>query len=135
VFTLRHSDANDALGVPGTCIYDAGIPLGGGMHGGLHRREMANVLLLSGAATTPAPRRIATSAGLIDLAPTILSLLGLPTAGTSGRVLGEALGAEGGEPARAERLAPAASRGHAGLVRSRVGARHIISMASMWSEA
>jgi phosphonoacetate hydrolase len=53
VFTLRHSDANDELGVPGTCIYDADIPLGGGMHGGLHRRELANVLLLSGTATAP----------------------------------------------------------------------------------
>jgi len=126
VFTLRQSDANDAVGVPGTCVYDAEIPLGGGMHGGLHRRELANVLLLSGVAMAAAPRRIATPAGLLDVAPTILSLLGLATHGTSGRVLREAMGADGWEPVRAERLAPAASREPAGLVRSRVGSTHYL---------
>lgn len=121
VFTLRQSDEPDAVGVPGTCVYDANIPLGGGMHGGLHRRELANVLLLAGAAFGGAPRRIAAPAGLLDLVPTLLSLLGVPAAGTSGRVLTEALGAEGWAPVRAERLAPAASRVPMGLVRSRLG--------------
>ena len=38
-----------AFGLPGTAPFDAGDVLdGGGMHGGLHRRELATLLLMQG---------------------------------------------------------------------------------------
>lgn len=123
VFTLRHDDSPDPSGVPGVCVYDADVPLGGGMHGGLHPRELANVLMLSGSAFA-GPRRVALPAGILDLVPTILRLLGLPTAGVSGRVLWEALDPvddrEG--PPRHDTLLPAASLAPTCLRRSRLGA-------------
>ena len=60
------------------------------MHGGLHPRELNNWLAAGGAAfregyVSPCP------AGIIDVMPTILDLLGLPGGGCHGRVLAEAL--------------------------------------------
>jgi phosphonoacetate hydrolase len=121
VFTLRQGDEADTLGVAGTCVYDADIPLGGGMHGGLHRRELANVLLLSGSAMRAAPRRLASPAGLLDIAPTVLSILGVPAPDLGGRVLREALGAAAMSSIVPERLAPAAARAPTCLSRTRLG--------------
>jgi phosphonoacetate hydrolase len=96
VFTLGASEAVDAHGSVGTCLFDADLPVGGGIHGGLHPRELANVLVVSGGpfkrgAISEAP------AGLIDVAPTIAHLLELDASRFAGRVLNEAI--DGPEPA------------------------------------
>jgi phosphonoacetate hydrolase len=90
VFTLAASNAADAHGSLGTCLFDADLPVGGGIHGGLHPRELANVFVASGG---PFRRNIVSEApaGLIDAAPTIAHLLGLETTGFAGRVLHEAI--------------------------------------------
>lgn len=90
LFTLAHDDAPGDGGWPGGGVHDSDLPGAGGNHGGLHPREMANVLIAAGAAfhtgyASPCP------AGLIDLMPTALHLLGLPAGDGDGRVLGEAL--------------------------------------------
>jgi phosphonoacetate hydrolase len=122
IFTLRHSDGVDALGIPGTGCYDADLLIGAGVHGGLHPRELANVLILSGSAIRSGVT-ISGPAGLLDLAPTILALLGLQTGETAGRVLREALCNEQADAVetRSEMLLPAASSGAGGLLRSRHG--------------
>jgi phosphonoacetate hydrolase len=121
VFTLRQSDEADPLGIEGVCVYDADIPLGGGMHGGLHPRELANVLILSGSAIGPSPRRLSVPAGLLDIAPTALSLLGVRVDDLGGRPLHQAAATGTWTGWRAERLAPAAARAAIGLVRARHG--------------
>ena len=90
LFTLRASNAPSALGLAGTTLYDGNLPVGGGTHGGLLAAELHTVLMLAGASI----RRGAVSespAGLCDIAPTILGLLGLPgAAAMDGRDLAEA---------------------------------------------
>lgn len=76
VYVLGDSDGHDAAGLPGLGWTIAGdVPAGGGMHGGLHLGEMGNLLMLAlpdgRAGIREAP------AGLIDIAPTILALLGI----------------------------------------------------------
>ena len=72
-FLMRSSDAPDAHGVPGTGGLIAGVPLGGGMHGGLNRFELTTTLIVQ----TPGGRigRDDVPVGLIDIAPTICDLL------------------------------------------------------------
>ncbi len=126
VFTLRTSAARSERGLPGTTLYDGDLPRGGGTHGGLLGAELHTVLMLGGAriqrgllAETPA--------GLCDLAPTVLTLLGLPGAeAMDGRILAEALH-DGHEP----EARPAAESWEAAngtyrqrLARTRLG-RHI----------
>lgn len=106
VFTLAAGETADARGSLGTCLFDADLPVGGGIHGGLHPRELANVLVVSGGpfrrgAICQAP------AGLIDVAPTIAHLLGLDGKGFAGRVLHEAI--DGPEPAWYHLETPAAA--------------------------
>jgi arylsulfatase A-like enzyme len=95
-FTLRAGPAPSALGLPGTTLNDGpALPLGGGTHGGLTAAEMSIVMILAG----PRARRGALSewpAGLADIAPTALSLLGVAGGETmDGRVLAEAFAAPG----------------------------------------
>jgi arylsulfatase A-like enzyme len=87
---MKSSDTTDMFGVPGVCHFDADLPVGGGMHGGLHRLELANVLILSGSAFR-VEAAVDTPAGLIDVAPTVARLVGLDGGDFSGRVLVEAL--------------------------------------------
>jgi hypothetical protein len=47
------------------------------MHGGLNRHELNTVLMLGGAARAGAPGLTDSPAGIIDIAPTVLDLLGL----------------------------------------------------------
>jgi hypothetical protein len=83
------SEAADHWGLPGRAPFDTpDVPKGGGMHGGLHRRELATVLIAEGGPF----RRAATvqaACDLSDIAPTLLHLLGLPAGGMQGRVLAE----------------------------------------------
>lgn len=90
VFTLATDDEPGSGGWPGRTHHDYDIPAGGSMHGGLHPRELNNWLAAGGAAfregyVSPCP------AGITDITPTILDLLGLPPGGCHGRVLAEAL--------------------------------------------
>jgi hypothetical protein len=120
LFTLAHDDAPGDGGWPGGGLHDSNLPPAGGNHGGLHPREMNNTLLAAGTMfrtgfASPCP------AGIVDLVPTVLHLLGLPATGCDGRLLSEAL-ADGDMPAHdTRRLAMTAGR-HAHHLRvSRAG--------------
>lgn len=83
-------------GVTGATDFDGDVPEGGGMHGGLCRQEIHNLMAFSGSAFRTAARS-AVPAGIVDIAPTILKLLGLEApASMSGRPLVE-LFADGGD--------------------------------------
>lgn len=109
LFTLAHDDAPGDGGWPGGGLHDSNLPPSGGNHGGLHPREMNNMLLAAGAAfrtgfASPC------SAGIVDVMPTVLHLLGLPATGCDGRVLSEAL-VDGDTPAHGtQRLVRTAGR-------------------------
>lgn len=73
------------------------------MHGGLHRAELATVLVMQGgpfrrSAVAQAP------ADLTDIAPTVLHLLGLGTDGCEGRPAAAAWDAARDAPPLAERV-------------------------------
>lgn len=105
VVTFAGSEAADEWGLPGYAPFDApDVPEGGGMHGGLHRSELATVLVMQGGpfrqgAVVQAP------CDLTDIAPTVLHLLGLDTSGTEGRPLREGWEAAADAPPVTERLA------------------------------
>jgi phosphonoacetate hydrolase len=91
-FTLRSGAGPDRWGLPGRGLFMGGVPVNGGMHGGLNPHELATVLILGGAGVSAG--RIEAPAGLIDVAPTVLGLLGLDIPPTMlGRPLAEAFGA------------------------------------------
>jgi arylsulfatase A-like enzyme len=62
------------------------------MHGGLHRAELATVLVMQGGPFRQGAL-IEEPADLTDIVPTILHLLGIDTAGMEGRALRGALDA------------------------------------------
>lgn len=87
VVTFAGDEGPDHWGLPGTAPFDtADVPEGGGMHGGLHRSELATVLVMQGG-----PFRggaVAQSAAdLTDIAPTVLHALGITPQGMEGRPL------------------------------------------------
>ena len=90
VFTLRATAAPAPSGLPGSAIYDGGLKLGAGTHGGLSATELHTVLMLAGSQVVP-DARAEWPAGLADIAPTALHLLGIAGPVMDGRVLGEAL--------------------------------------------
>jgi arylsulfatase A-like enzyme len=82
VYVLRSDDSADAYGFPGLGVLTkADVPVGGGMHGGLNRHELNTVLMVrgGGAAAAAVDRR---ACGIIDIAPTVLGLLGLKSPAT-----------------------------------------------------
>lgn len=92
VFITRANDRVNAHGLPGRCPHDWGyLPAGGGIHGGLHPMELGNWLAVQG----PAFRAGHVSdvpCGIVDVLPTVLSLLGIrPPETIEGRVLTEAM--------------------------------------------
>jgi hypothetical protein len=104
-YTMRTDDAPNDHGIAGGCwFYSERIPIGGGLHGGLHPIELNNFMVARGSCFREG-QAFEAPCGIIDLAPTILHCLGIdPPAGMSGRVLREALtGASDGGPNRAER--------------------------------
>ncbi|WMT92966.1 alkaline phosphatase family protein [Pelagibacterium sp. H642] len=93
---LKGADDVNQFGVVGSAAYDPGnyqTFVGAGTHGGLHRRELAAVLLGDGSALGSGA--IASRTNITDIAPTVLALLNLPAPSSmSGRVLTELLGGE-----------------------------------------
>lgn len=91
VATFAGEEGPDEWGLPGMAPFDApDVPEGGGMHGGLHRAELATVLVMQGGPFR-AGALAAQAADLTDIAPTVLHVLGLPVEGMEGRPLGAAL--------------------------------------------
>lgn len=90
LFTLRAGGERAPNGLPGVTMNDGALPIGGGTHGGLTAAEMSIVMMLAG----PRTRRGHLSewpAGLADIAPTALALLGVNgAADMDGRMLAEA---------------------------------------------
>ncbi len=90
VLLFAGDEGPDHSGLPGQAPFDApDVPEGGGMHGGLHRRELATVLAFEGGPFTPGIT-MRGMADLTDVAPTILHVLGLRPHGMQGRVLHQA---------------------------------------------
>lgn len=87
VYVLRSSNESDPHGLPGLGLITGGVPVGGGMHGGLNRYEMTTTLIVR-APGLPEGSEDDRPVGIIDIAPTILDLLGLsPPSTMRGRSL------------------------------------------------
>ncbi|MEM7021368.1 MAG: hypothetical protein AAF637_02120, partial [Pseudomonadota bacterium] len=126
VFTLRSHAGPDQYGLPGTGLFMGGVPLRGGMHGGLNAHELSTVLILGGPGVQTGAR-LDGPAGLIDIAPTVLAVLGLDAPPTMvGQPLVSAFGAP--DPPWREIVAHANRGGYAQEVRLRrsSGASYII---------
>jgi arylsulfatase A-like enzyme len=122
LFTLRTDARMSAVGLAGTSLFDGGLERGAGVHGGLSRAEMRTVLLFGGTRIRSGISEC--PAGIVDLAPTALALLGLAGAETmDGRVFGEAIeGMEAPTAARTSETWEAAGAGYAQrLSRLRLG--------------
>jgi phosphonoacetate hydrolase len=98
VFVMRNDDAVHGDGVVGSCFYNGAYPEGGGTHGGLHPKEMQMFMAARGSLFRD--QHVSDHpAGIIDVAPTILDLLGLRRPDTmDGRVLLESLTGSIAEP-------------------------------------
>ena len=82
MFILRSDLTSDQYGLPGLGIMTPGdVPLGGGMHGGINPHEL-NTVLIVGTGVEGRGKQSAAPAGIIDVAPTVLGLLGLPQSAT-----------------------------------------------------
>jgi len=93
VATFAGEEGPDEWGMPGLAPFDApDVPEGGGMHGGLHRAELATVLVMQGGPFRAGAVAVQ-AADLTDIAPTVLHVMGLPAEGMEGRPLGAALDA------------------------------------------
>jgi len=89
-YILRTDDEPDAHGLIGTCYFDGRLPVGAGIHGGLHRNELNSVCVASGSLFDEATN-VQAHSGIVDIAPTILHGLGIAAPRTmDGRVLHEA---------------------------------------------
>jgi phosphonoacetate hydrolase len=111
-FTLRATAPSHGDGAAtDACLFAAYIEPGGGMHGGLNRGELSTVLAWGGPAFRE-NHRSETPCWLPDIAPTILDVLGLPTEGTSGRVLREVRSNGGEAPCVEARMHSVSYRGH-----------------------
>jgi len=97
---LASDDVGNDHGFEGTSLQNSRYPVGGGLHGGLHRVELHNWLAVGGGGFRQS-RVIEHPSGTIDILPTVLHLLGIPIAESiEGRVLAEALKDPGGHDPR-----------------------------------
>jgi phosphonoacetate hydrolase len=117
-FSCAWDDRPNERGVPGHTDVASPRTTVVSSHGSLSPRDMANVLVLA-VPGGPTGLRVEAPAGLVDVAPTILRLLGVdPPPETQGRVLEEAL--SGREPPVERDVLLEAAWG--ALVQRRVGA-------------
>ncbi|MEE8455298.1 MAG: nucleotide pyrophosphatase/phosphodiesterase family protein, partial [Limibaculum sp.] len=70
-YILRTADEPNEHGYIGTCFFDGRMSAGGGVHGGLHPKELHSACLASGSLFGEA-RSVETHSGIVDIAPTIL---------------------------------------------------------------
>ncbi len=77
-WVARSQDEADGQGQPGTGLFTTGVgvPVGGGMHGGLNRFEL-NTMLAFGGAGVPALGMVDDAADLTAIVPTVLALMGI----------------------------------------------------------
>lgn len=95
---LKSEDDANAHGIPGGTIHDCGYPEGGGMHGGLHEREVRNWIAFQGDGVRPGYRSPVT-AGVVDILPTVLHFLDItPPDHIQGRLLREGFEVFADEP-------------------------------------
>lgn len=81
MFILKSTLDADQYGLPGLGAMTPGdVPLGGGMHGGINPHELNTVLILGDPGGQGAVSQ--EPAGIIDIGPTVLGLLGLQPAAT-----------------------------------------------------
>ncbi|MGO4171939.1 alkaline phosphatase family protein [Bosea sp. TAF32] len=81
MFILKSTLDADQYGLPGLGAMTPGdVPLGGGMHGGINPHELNTVLILGDAGGHGGVSQ--EPAGIIDIGPTVLGLLGLQPAAT-----------------------------------------------------
>lgn len=117
-YIMRSDTGPDAYGLPGRRAYTGGVPLGGGMHGGLNRHEMSTTMIWqvpggrSGIEDAPA--------ALVDVAPTLAALMGLDLSAD-----GRALPVMEADPERSEPLTTEGQGGNGRFVlrRNRLGGR------------
>ena len=96
MFILGSNTTADQYGLPGLGAMTPGdVPLGGGMHGGINPHELNTVLILGTGGGAGAVSQ--EPAGIIDITPTVLGLLGLASAPT---MVGRNLALPAGEEAR-----------------------------------
>jgi phosphonoacetate hydrolase len=76
-FVMRSDEGPDQHGLPGRGLFTDLVPVGGGIHGGLNRYEMNTLLMVRAPGLIPAATITNAHAGIIDIAPTVLDLLGL----------------------------------------------------------
>lgn len=99
MFILKSTLDADQYGLPGLGAMTPGdVPLGGGMHGGINPHELNTVLILGDAGGHGGLSQ--EPAGIIDIGPTALGLLGLQPAAT---MMGRNLAAPAREEARVVR--------------------------------
>ncbi|MDE0812308.1 MAG: alkaline phosphatase family protein, partial [Alphaproteobacteria bacterium] len=113
-YILRSSDGANGFGYPGTCVADnADIPLGGGIHGGLQKTEINNLLVIGGDRIhREMVREVPT--GIVDITPTMLYGLGIEAPDTAmGRALKEAFVDGSPAPGWSERIERASTDGYA----------------------
>jgi len=125
LFTLRAGPQAAPSGLPGVTLNDGALPIGGGTHGGLTAAEMSVVMIMAGG-QIPRGELSEWPAGLIDIAPTVMALLGIEGGELlDGRVLVEALvpGARPDAPPAPESWEPADGGFRQRLARTRLG-RH-----------
>jgi phosphonoacetate hydrolase len=124
LYVLRSDDSADQHGHPGLGLITGGVPVGGGMHGGLNRHELNTVLMLGGAASRTSGT-FAVPCGIIDIAPTILDFLGLaPLPGMEGSSL---LGVDSTDTGISEEFAASSGAFRQSLRRSKRGGRFFLT--------
>ena len=97
IFMLNGNEKANAEGIPGSCVFQEKVPVGGSLHGGLNPWE-TNAFFLGWGPSFAAGRQGSRPAGIADVTPTVLGILGLaPASGMTGRVLHELL-ADPAEP-------------------------------------
>jgi hypothetical protein len=109
-FTLRATPPSDQA-AEDQCYFTAHIQPGGGMHGGLNRAELSTVLAGGGPAFR-AGFQSEVPCWLPDIAPTVMTVLGLAVDGMEGRALTEALVTGMPAPVFDKKLHSVSYRGH-----------------------